>query len=77
MEIPIPRISDRDQKERREGEFTIVDQIKPEFPHIFVWYNPPGTCKGRDRITQECEGVLGKNRLKCKSLGKYLGNRVR
>ena len=28
--------------------------------HIFVWYNPPGACKERDRITQECEGVPGK-----------------
>jgi hypothetical protein len=33
--------------------------------------NPPGACKGRDRITQECEGVPDKNRLKCKSLGEY------
>ena len=42
-----------------DREITVVVKIKPELHHTFVWGDLPGTCKGRDRLTQWCEGDPG------------------
>ena len=46
-----------------EGDRENYSSLKPELHHTFVWGDPPGACKGRDRLTQHvtqwCEGDPG------------------